>query len=159
VKAGLYLELRKSGWKPATALSAMSEIRNRELSSRVIEAAIAVHTALGPGFIESVYENAMCIELSKRGIAFERQKSVPIIYHGAQVGEHRLDLFVGGSLVVELKAVSALEDVFFAIGRSYMKAVGVEDGLLLNFAAMPLMIRRIGRERAAGPVPSSSLSS
>ena len=137
----------------------MSEIGNREPSRRVIEAAIAVHTALGPGFIEPVYENALCIEFSKRGIAFERQKSVPIIYHGAQVGEHRLDLFVEGTLVIELKAVSALEDVFFAIGRPSMEAVGVEDGLLLNFAAMPLTIRRTGRERAAGPVASSSLSS
>lgn len=61
-------------------------------------------------------------------------------------GKYRLDLLVEERLVVELKAVKAIEDVFFAIGRSYMKAVNVDDGLLLNFASMPLTIRRIGRE-------------
>ena len=124
----------------------MSELADKELSGRVIEAAIKVHQTLGPGFLESAYENALCHELSKARIAFERQKIVKLRYDGVEVGEHRLDLPVEGRLVVELKAVKAIEDIFFAIGRSYMKAVGVEDGLLLNFASMPLTIRRIGRE-------------
>lgn len=128
----------------------MGELGNRELSGRVIEAAIAVHRALGPGFLESVYENALCIELGLRGIAFERQKTIAITYEGATVGEHRLDLLVESRLVVELKAVKALENIFFAIGRSYLKAAGVTDGLLLNFASMPLTVKRIGREWA-GP--------
>ena len=127
----------------------MGELGNKELSGRVIDAAIKVHQALGPGFVESVYEKALCWELTRRGVAFECQKTVKLFYEGAEVREHRLDLFVEGKLVVELKAVSALEDVFFAIGRSYMKAVGVQDGLILNFAAMALEIRRIGRERLA----------
>lgn len=124
----------------------MAELGNKELSGRVIEAAIKVHQVLGPGFLESAYEAALCIELTKRGIQFERQKAVKIYYEDVEIGEHRLDLLVEGKLLVELKAVSAIEDVFFAVGRSYMKAVGAEDGLLLNFAAMPLTIRRIGRE-------------
>jgi GxxExxY protein len=124
----------------------MSELGNKELSGRVIEAAIKVHQALGPGFLESVYENALCVELQKRGIRFERQKAVKIFYEGVEVGEHRLDLLVENCLVVELKAVKAIEDVFFAIGRSYMKSVGADDGLLLNFSSMPLTIKRIGRE-------------
>jgi GxxExxY protein len=124
----------------------MAELGNKDLSGRVIEAAIRVHQVLGPGFIESVYENALGIELERRGIRFERQKTVKVLYEGTQVGEHRLDLLVEGMLVVELKAVSELEKVFFAIGRSYMKAVGVEDGLILNFATMPLTIKRVGRE-------------
>lgn len=124
----------------------MGELGNRELSGRVIEAAIAVHRALGPGFIESIYENALCIELGRRGIEFERQKTIAITYEGAAVGEHRLDLLVEGCLVVELKAVKALDDIFFSIGRSYLKAAGVTDGLLLNFASMPLTVKRIGRE-------------
>ena len=69
-----------------------------------------------------------------------------LYYEGVEVGEHRLDLLVEGDLFVELKAVKAIEDIFFAIGRSQMKAAAVHDGLLLNFAAMPLTIRRIGRE-------------
>ncbi len=124
----------------------MGELGNRELSGRVIEAAIAVHRALGPGFIESIYENALCIELGRRGIEFERQKTIAITYEGAAVGEHRLDLLVEGCLVVELKAVKALDDIYFSIGRSYLKAAGVTDGLLLNFASMPLTVKRIGRE-------------
>ena len=124
----------------------MAEIGNKDLSGRVIEAAIKVHQTLGPGFVESVYENAMCVELKRRGVRFERQKTVNVLYEGVPVGEHRLDLLVESILVVELKAVSELEKVFFAISRSYMKAVGVEDGLILNFAAMPLTIRRVGRE-------------
>jgi len=124
----------------------MAELGNKELTGRVIEAAIKVHQTLGPGFLESVYEAALAIELTRRDIRLERQKVVKLFYEDIQVGEHRLDLFVEGKLVVELKAVAAIEDVFFAIGRSSMKAAGAEDGLLLNFAAMPLAIRRIGRE-------------
>lgn len=122
----------------------MSDLGNEELSKRVIGAAIAVHTALGPGFIESVYENSLAIELAARGIKFEQQKVIPIKHRDLLVGEHRLDLLVEGVLLVELKAVSALEDVFFAIGRSQMKAAGIRDGLILNFATMPLTIKRIG---------------
>ena len=124
-----------------------TEIGCRELSGRVIGAAIQVHQTLGPGFLESVYEAALCIELDLLGISYERQKRVPLIYRGRPVGEHRLDLLVERMLVVELKAVKALEDIFFATIRSYMKAVAVEDGLLLNFATMPLTVKRVGRER------------
>ena len=96
--------------------------------------------------MESIYEAALCIELDFRGIRYERQKLVPLRYRDRPVGEHRLDLLVEGVLVVELKAVKALEDIFFATTRSYLKAVGVEDGLILNFAPMPLTIKRVGRE-------------
>ena len=122
----------------------MAELGNKELGSRVIEAAIAVHTALGPGFIESVYEHALCVELAAQNIRFERQKVVKIHHRDVEVGEHRLDLLVEGCLLVELKAVKEIEDIFYAIGRSQMKAAGIRDGLILNFAAMPLVIKRIG---------------
>ena len=122
----------------------MAELGNKELSGRVIEAAIAVHTALGPGFIESVYENALCVELGARGIRFEKQKVIKIHHRDIEVGEHRLDVLVEACLLVELKAVRELEDIFYVIGRSQMKAAGICDGLILNFAAMPLTIKRIG---------------
>ncbi len=125
----------------------MAELKHKDMSGRVIEAAIKVHRALGPGFVESVYENALCVELELRGIHFERQKVVFLTYENVRVGEHRLDLLIEGHLLVELKAVKALEDIFFAIGRSQMKAAEIEDGIILNFAAMPLTIKRIGRER------------
>ena len=106
----------------------MNELGHKELSGRVIEAAIAVHTALGPGFIESVYETAPSVELEARGIGYERQKVVRVQHRGVDVGEHRLDLLVEKCLLVELKAVKELEDIFFVIGRSQMKAAGIRDG-------------------------------
>lgn len=122
----------------------MSELGHRDLSSRVIEAAITVHKALGPGFLESVYENALCVELRRVGISFEQQKSFDVMYQGEVVGQHRLDLLVEGVMLVELKAVSALEDVFFAVARAQMRAADITDGLILNFATMPLTIKRVG---------------
>ncbi|MBE36140.1 MAG: GxxExxY protein [Opitutaceae bacterium] len=122
----------------------MNELGQRELSSRVIEAAIAVHKSLGPGFLESVYENALCIELRNAGIVFEQQKVVEVFYQGEVVGQHRLDLLVEGTFLVELKAVTALEDIFFAVARAQMRAAEISDGIILNFASMPLTIKRVG---------------
>ena len=127
----------------------MSELGHRDLSSRVIEAAITVHKALGPGFLESVYENALCVELRRVGISFEQQKSVEIMYQGEVVGQHRLDILVEGNMLIEPKAVSALEDVFFAVARAQMRAADITDGLILNFATMPLTIKRVGAGYAA----------
>jgi GxxExxY protein len=120
---------------------------HKELSGRIIAAAIEVHQRLGPGFLESVYESALCIELELRGIRYERQKLVALKYRDRPIGQHRLDLLVEGVMVVELKAVRALEDIFFATTRSYMKAVEVNDGMILNFASMPLTVKRVGREQ------------
>jgi len=128
----------------------MVELGNRDLSSRVIAAAISVHRELGPGFLESVYEGALCVELEAQGLAFERQKIVKLIYRGVQVGEHRLDVVVEKKLLGELKAVSAIEDIFFVIGRSQMKAAKLSDGILLNFHSMPLTVRRIAPENMPG---------
>jgi GxxExxY protein len=121
-------------------------LKNEELTGRIIGAAITVHRELGPGFLESVYEEALAIEFDHLGIRWERQKPVSISYRGRPVGDHRLDFVVEGSVVVELKAVLNLEKVFFAITRSYLKATRLETGLLLNFASMPLTVKRIGSE-------------
>ena len=117
-----------------------------ELTERIIGAAIRVHTELGPGFLESIYEEALSVELRLLGIQFERQKPVPIFYRAHPIGEHRVDLLIEGSVVVELKATTALEKVHFAILRSYLKALGLSDALLFNFAATRLTIKRVGRE-------------
>lgn len=133
----------------------MAELGNKDLSGRVIDAAIRVHKALGPGFIESVYESALCVELRVQGLAFERQKAIKLFYRDTEVGEHRLDILVEGKLLVELKAVKAIEDIFFVIGRSQMKAAGIADGLILNYHRMPLTIRRIAPEQSEGSFQSS----
>jgi GxxExxY protein len=113
-----------------------------ELSGKVIEVAIAVHRALGPGFLESVYQKAMEVALAHRGIPFEQQKEIRMFFEGAEVGMHRLDLIVGSEVVVELKAVRAFEDIHFAQVKSYLKATGLKVGLLLNFNASTLAIKR-----------------
>ena len=117
-----------------------------ELIRKVIGAAINVHRELGPGYVESVYEEAMTVEFERQGIRCERQKVIPILYLGKKVGEHRLDMLVEDCLIVENKAVSELDPIFFIIVRSYLKAAGKRDALLLNFASMPLTIKRVGPE-------------
>lgn len=114
-----------------------------ELSGRVIAAAIEVHTKLGPGFLEGVYEQALRVELEKRGIAFESQKEILVRYDGRVVGRHVLDMLVERSLVVELKSVAAFEQVHVAQVKSYLRASGVSVGLLLNFGGTKLDIRRV----------------
>lgn len=117
-----------------------------ELSGKIIGAAIRVHEALGPGFLEAIYEEALCLELDAIGLSFDRQFPVNVMYRDKAVGMHRLDLLVEHEVVVELKAVTGFEPVHFAITRSYLKATGCQLGLLLNFASPTLSIKRVGRE-------------
>ena len=114
-----------------------------ELSGRMLEAAIAVHRSLGPGFLESVYQRAMEVALRNRSIPFETQKEIRIVFEKVDVGLHRIDLIVGDAIVLELKAVKSLEDIHFAQVRSYLKATGLRVGLLLNFNSPTLVIKRI----------------
>jgi len=122
------------------------EIQNKALTDRIIAAAIRVHKALGPGFLEIMYEEALTIEMTTVGLSFERQKLLPVFYHEHLIGEHRLDFVVEQKVILELKAISALEDIHFAIVRSYLKAANLDDALLLNFASARLTVRRVGRE-------------
>ena len=104
-----------------------------QLARAVIGAAIEVHKVLGAGFLESVYEEALCIELALRGVAFERQKPIALTYKGQPVGEARLDLLVGGELILELKAVERIHPIHKAQVINYLRATGCQLGLLLNF--------------------------
>jgi GxxExxY protein len=115
------------------------------LSGQIIHAAIAVQRALGPGFLESIYHNAMRVALKREGIDFETEAEVRIFYEDAEVGIHYLDLLVDRQIVVELKAVRELEEVHYAQVQSYLKATGLGVGLLLNFNAPKLVIKRIVR--------------
>jgi GxxExxY protein len=114
-----------------------------ELSSRILAAALEVHKALGPGFLEPIYQRAVEVALEHRGISFQRQKEVRVIFEDVDVGLHRLDLVVDAQIIVELKAVKALDDIHFAQLRSYLKATGLHTGLLLNFNAPTLVIKRV----------------
>ena len=114
-----------------------------ELTGKIIGAAIEVHRQLGPGFVESIYENALVYELRKRGLKVEQQLEVPVFYDGIEVGKHRLDLLVEGEIVIDLKAVSELHDVHFAIVKSQLRAAKRKHGLLLNFAKVTLEVKRV----------------
>ena len=104
-----------------------------DLSGAVIAAAIEVHRVLGPGFLESVYESALCVELDERGIRYVRQPVIELAYKGRPVGEGRMDLLVEHQLVVELKAVDALLPLHGSQLLSYLKATHHRLGLLINF--------------------------
>ena len=114
-----------------------------DLSRKIIGAGIEVHSALGPGFIESIYEEALKVEFSEHKLKFEAQKEINIEYLGVLVGIHRLDLIVEDQIIIELKAVKELTDVHFAQLRSYLKATDLKIGLLLNFSKPTLEIGRV----------------
>jgi len=117
------------------------------LARNVIGAAIEVHRHLGPGFVESVYEQALAVELRLRGIPHQRQVSVVVDYKGYVVGRGRIDLLIDDQLVVEVKAVAALNLAHTAQVVSYLTALGQPLGLLVNFHAIPLRkgIKRVVR--------------
>jgi GxxExxY protein len=132
----------------------MSGLAFQDLTGRIIACAIEVHKTLGAGFLESIYELALTIELRRAGLYVEQQKIIPLSYRDRFIGEHRLDLLVENKIVVELKAISALEDIHFAIVRSYLKAAQLEHGLLINFATAPLTVKRVIFQASNLPTPS-----
>jgi len=119
---------------PTPRLLRSRALLHSDETDRIIAAAIEVHRALGPGFLEQIYEEALALELETRKIPFERQKSIRVRYRGQSVGLYRLDFAVNDKVVVEL---------------AYMKATGLPVGLILNFAESTLRVRRVGREGAA----------
>lgn len=116
-----------------------------ELTEKIIGAAVEVHKTLGPGLLESIYEQALCIELESRNIPFQRQAAVDVHYKGHLLQGQRLDLIVGGEVVVELKSLTSLPEVAFAQVLSYLKATGLKRALLINFGESRLVsgIKRI----------------
>ncbi|PHQ36387.1 GxxExxY protein [Rhodopirellula bahusiensis] len=110
-----------------------------ELTEKIIGAAIEVHRILGPGLLESIYEEALCHELSLRGLACERQKDVDVIYKGRTIKGQKLDILVDGQVVLELKAVKKLPDVATAQTLSYLRATGLKRALLINFGQSRLV--------------------
>lgn len=125
-----------------------------KLSGRVIGCAIEVHRQMGPGLLEHVYDRAMCVELAHCGLKFLRQVATPLVYRDMAVGEFRLDLLVEGELVVEVKSVLRIEDVFISQVLTYLKATDRRLGLILNFNCSTL---REGIRRAAGRTHAGTL--
>ena len=114
-----------------------------ELTEKIIAAAIEVHRRLGPGFLESIYENALVIELEKRNFEVKQQYEVIINYDNIEIGRHRIDLFVNNTIVLELKAIKNIENIHFVVVRSYLRALNISHGLILNFSKEKLEIKRV----------------
>lgn len=122
-----------------------------DVSSVVIRAAIEVHRALGPGLLESVYESCLARELSLSGVAYERQRSIPLNYKGIRIdAAYRLDLVVGNSLIVEVKSVEKLLPVHEAQALTYLRLTGIPSALIINFYVPAL---RLGLRRLSLPAP------
>jgi GxxExxY protein len=113
------------------------------LTGDIIGAAMEVHNQLGPGFLESVYDEALAVELTQRKIKFERQKELPVYYKQCYVKKFVCDFLVDNKIIVEVKAISVLSEIDRVQLTSYLKASGMEIGLLLNFGGRSLEFKRM----------------
>lgn len=113
----------------------IASVRSKDqITEKIIGSAIAVHKALGPGLLESAYEECLCFELSEAGLEFKRQVALPVIYKGVKLDcGYRMDVVVEDSVIVEIKAVERIIPVHEAQLLSYLKLTGIKVGLLLNF--------------------------
>lgn len=130
------------------------EVATFDLTGQVIGLAMKVHSALGHGFLESVYQKALAHELRKAGIRFEAEKPIQVRYDGEPVGDFFADFFVEDSLVVELKAVQSIAIVHEVQTVNYLKATGIETGLLMNFGAERLEFKK--KFRTTKPKPTGA---
>ena len=116
---------------------------HNELTRAIIGAAMEVHSNLGPGFLENVYEAAMAIEFNLRKIPYERQKAITVMYKGEKAKDFFCDFLVGENVLVELKALKAITNVEEAQVLNYLKATGLQVGLLINFGEQLLKYKRL----------------
>lgn len=114
-----------------------------DITRRIIGCAMKVHSFLGNGFQEVIYQRALAIEMDSDGLYYEREKEMPIIYKERNIGTRRVDFFVENKIMVGLKAVIELEDVHLAQGKNYLEAYNMEVGLLINFGARSLQFKRL----------------
>lgn len=103
------------------------------ITEGIIGCAISVHRQLGAGLLESAYETALCVELARRGLRFDKQRVIPLVYEGVLVGDYKPDLIVENAVVVEVKSVLRFEPVFLAQMLTYLRITNVRRGLILNF--------------------------
>ncbi|MBB6108565.1 GxxExxY protein [Mucilaginibacter lappiensis] len=139
----------------------MKEIVNNsykysDLTGKIIGCAMKVHSALGSGFQEVIYQRALAIEMEKQGLAFTRELEMMIYYEGIEVGKRRVDFLIADIVMVEIKATSKLEDAHLAQVINYLEAYRLETGLLLNFGSKSLEFKRITNEYKLAKQQSSN---
>ena len=118
-------------------------MKYKELTEKIIGCAMKVHSTLGNGFQELIYQRCLAIEMEKQGLGFARELEMTIFYEGIDVGTRRVDFLVEGSIMVELKAIINLEDVHLAQAMNYIEAYKMEIGLLINFGSKSLQFKRV----------------
>jgi GxxExxY protein len=123
------------------------EYKYSELTGKIIGCAMKVHSSLGNGFQEVIYQRALEIEMSDEGLIFNREYEMPVFYKQQQVGTRRVDFLVEGIVSVELKAIIKLEDVHLAQAINYLEAYDIEVGLLINFGARSLQFKRLSNKK------------
>lgn len=117
-----------------------------DLTSKIIGCSMQVHSALGNGFQEKIYQRALEIEMADTGIGFSREYEMPVFYKNHQIGTRRVDFLVEGVIAVELKAIIQLEDVHLAQAINYLEAYDLEVDLLINFGAKSLQFKRLNNK-------------
>jgi GxxExxY protein len=123
------------------------EYKYSAITEKIIGCAMNVHNKLGNGFQEVIYQRALAIELGNAGVDFVREVEMPIYYDGQEIGTRRADFLIEDKILVELKALTQLEDVHIAQGLNYLEAYKLEIGLLLNFGSKKLEFKRLTNER------------
>ena len=118
-------------------------MKYKEITHKIIGRAMKVHSTLGNGFQEVIYQRALAIEMSNQGLSFEREMEMDIYYDKEHIGTRRVDFFVEDVIMVELKALIMLEDVHLAQAMNYCQAYGLPIGLLINFGAKSLQYKRV----------------
>ena len=124
-------------------------MKYQDLTEKIIGCAMRIHNTLGNGFQEVIYQRCLAIELQNSGLGFERELEMPIYYNGIDVGTRRVDFFVEGCIMVELKALINLEDVHLAQAMNYVEAYRAEVGLLINFGDKSLQFKRVHNNKLA----------
>jgi GxxExxY protein len=118
-------------------------MKYEELTHKIIGCAMKVHSTLGNGFQEVIYQRALAIEMEKQGLVFQREMEMTIFYDGIDIGTRRVDFFVEDVIMVEIKAVIRLEDVHLAQAMNYCQAYNLPIGLLINFGAKSMEFKRV----------------
>ena len=129
-----------------------------ELTSKVIGCAMSVHSVLGSGFQEVIYQRALAAEMLDREISFSREEEMPVFYKRRQVGTRRVDFLVDGVVAVELKAISKLDNLHLAQAINYLEAFNLDVGLLINFGGASLEVKRLRNNKRRRNREASSAS-
>lgn len=118
-------------------------MKYEEVTGKIIGCAMKVHSTLGNGFQEVIYQRALAIEMEMQGLGYQREMEMEIFYEGRNIGTRRVDFFVEDKIMVELKAIIKLEDVHLAQAMNYCQAYNLPVGLLINFGAKSLEFKRV----------------